>query len=72
MNVDASEILKALGGGPIAVMVLGMALAIVFLWRRYVATQDARISDQKEHTAQLIETMRTVDKAIDFVGERRG
>jgi len=71
VNLDVTELLTALGGGAPAVMVVGMGGAVLLLWRRYVATQDARIEDQKEHTAQIIEAIRSMQKAIDYVERRR-
>lgn len=32
---------------------------------------DARFEDQKEHTAQIMENARTLDRALDVVGRQR-
>ncbi len=40
--------------------------------RRANAALDSRIEDQKEHTRDLLEAMRSVDRAIDAVEGRRG
>ena len=50
MNVDVSELLNALGGGPGAVAILGMGAAVFLLYRRNNQLQDARISDLQMYT----------------------
>lgn len=72
MNIDVSEILAALGGGASAVLIVVSLVANAAQWRRNQATQESRIADQKEHTSQILEALRSVDRAIDFVEGRRG
>lgn len=71
MTIDWSELLEK--GGLSLVVIVGLAWALLHMWRRLNAVQDARIQDQKEHTAQIIETTRLVDTVLGAVeGRRRG
>lgn len=69
MAIDWSELLEK--GGLGFVVIVGLAWAILHLWRRLNTVQDARISDQKEHTAQIIETNKLVDSAVRAMEARR-
>ena len=53
-------------------MVLGLAIAVVMLWRKYIAVQDARVEDQKAHAQQLLEAIRALDRTTDLVEKRNG
>lgn len=68
--IDWSEAIEK--GGLSFVVILGMGWALLLLWRRLNAVQDARIADQKEHTAQIIDTTRVVDSAVRALEARRG
>lgn len=70
MTVDWSELLKAFGGGPGSAMIVVLLGAVVALWRRNGQQTDARIADQKEHTAQILEAIRPLDAAVRVL-ERR-
>jgi hypothetical protein len=71
MTIDWSELLKAFGGGPGSAMIVVLLGAVIALWRRNGQQTDARIADQKEHTAQIIETTRLVDTAVRAMEARR-
>ena len=71
MSVDWLELGKAFGGGPGGAMILILIFAVIALWRRNTQQTDARIADQKEHTAQIIETTRLVDTAVRAMEARR-
>ncbi|WP_273280961.1 hypothetical protein [Pseudooceanicola atlanticus] len=67
--VDWSELLEK--GGLAFVVIVALAWVVLHLWRRLNVVQDARIADQKEHTAQIIETNRLVDAAVRAMEARR-
>ncbi len=75
MDLDLTELVNALIG---EVGVLPGLLILALGWagwrehRRANAALDSRIDDQKEHTKELLEAMRSVDRAIDAVEGRRG
>jgi len=71
MGVDWSELLGAFGGGPSAAMIVVLLGAVVALWRRNTQQSDARLADQKEHTAQIIETTRLIDTAVRVMEARK-
>lgn len=71
MSLDPSW-LEALGGDIGAVAMAAMGFVIVTLWRRNNHLHDARIADMKEHSAQKIEIIRTLDKAIQYIEKKNG
>ncbi|OWU77594.1 hypothetical protein [Marinibacterium profundimaris] len=73
--MDITEIANALIGEVGAlpgVLILGLAWALWQERRRANSLSDRRIEDQKEHTAQILESVRSMDRAIDVVEGRNG
>lgn len=56
-----SEAVEQLGGGPTSVMIVGLAIAVVFLWRDNVKMREI-----------LIANIRTLDSAIELVRSSGG
>jgi hypothetical protein len=50
----------------------GLGVAVVALWKQLISAQNARIDDHKEHTAQIIENVRTLDRALEVVRRQNG
>ena len=71
MELSFQAVVDALGGGPSAVSIVGLSIAVVALWRRTIRLEDRRSDDQKEHTGEILEAMRAIDRAIDYVEKRR-
>jgi len=65
--INVPEIIEGLGGGPGSIMVGMLVVAVIALWRHSVKLSANSRDDQKEHTAQIMDAMQTVTKAIDFV-----
>ncbi len=65
--MDFDTILTALGGGVPAVIIAVLGWVVWHLYQRVQTQNDARIADQKEHAAQLMENSRALDRAIAFV-----
>lgn len=73
--MDFTELANALIGEVGVLPGLLIIVSVWFGWREYKranAAVDSRIEDQKEHTAQILEAMRSVDRAIDAVEGKRG
>ncbi len=68
--MDWPQAIEALGGGVPAVVIVALAWAWFWERRRNAELQDRRIADQKEHTAQIVESIRTLESAMSFL-ERR-
>ena len=62
--MDSQWIVSELGGGLPALIIVALAWAWVQERRRSADVQDARIQDQKEVTAQILEATRTLEAAI--------
>ena len=56
-----TEAFGAAGG--VVILALGGALAWIF--RLLVKSWDARLTDQKEHSKEIIENVRSLDRAIE-------
>lgn len=72
MSLDLPSLVAELGGGLSAVALIALAFAVVTLWRRNSKLQDARIADHKAHAAQIVDTIRTLDRAIEYAERRNG
>jgi predicted membrane chloride channel (bestrophin family) len=53
------------------IVIAGMGLAILTLYRRNTALQDARVEDLREQTKQMLEMSRSLDRAVQAIQEVR-
>lgn len=67
----ANALIGEVGALP-GVLILGLAWALWQERRRANSAVDSRIEDQKEHTGQILEAVRSVERAIDAVEGRNG
>lgn len=70
--MDWPSIISEIGGGLPAVVIIALGVAVAALWRRINNLHDARISDQKEHAAQMLENTRTLETAMRLMEGRNG
>ena len=54
-------VITELGGGPLAIIIIGLAVAVGVLWRRLTVVQDAWRADQKEHSSQLVDVIKATE-----------
>ena len=70
--MDWTQIITELGGGLSAVVIAALGFVCWKLWQWGAAAQTSRIDDQKEHTGQIIESIRTLDAAISAIKDMGG
>lgn len=71
--IDAEKALEGLGGGPLAVVCIGLAAAVLILWRAYDRVQEARHSDSRESLKAINEVNRALDALTNALrGDGRG
>ncbi|GLO69638.1 hypothetical protein MACH17_11550 [Phaeobacter inhibens] len=60
--MDLTAIIKEIGGGLPAVVIAVLSLAVWHLWRRGNEQTDRALDREREHSAELVETIRTIDR----------
>ena len=68
--IDAPGLIETYGL-PGLIMV-GMGWAVIHLWRSLSAEREAHMQTHRDHTGQLVEAIRTLDKAMEIAEGRRG
>lgn len=66
-----APIIETLGGGLSAAVIFVLGLAVWALWKRVNELQDSRIEDHRNHSGQMLESIRTLDEALRVVRERQ-
>lgn len=65
------RVITELGGGPLAIIIVGLVVAVGVLWRRLTVVQDARITDQKQHSSQLVDAITATADVVKAMEGRR-
>ena len=73
--MDPASVIQELGGGLAAVVIVGLAMAVIWLAISKERIQEARLSDMRDankaHQDQTRETNRVLDALTDAVRDRR-
>lgn len=59
------EIVRELGGGIPAIVILALAIAVAALWRRNQSIQDGRLNDVKDANKAHADLSREVNRTLD-------
>ncbi|MFV1591308.1 hypothetical protein VWZ88_01920 [Phaeobacter sp. JH20_36] len=60
--MDLTAIIKEIGGGLNAVVIAALLYAVGHLYRRNSHQTDRHLDREREHSAELVETIRAIDR----------